>query len=63
MDLFEYSSQKNADASRPLADRMRPGNLNEFIGQTQAVGEGTLIRKAIEQDRKFIKKNQLELDI
>ncbi len=53
MDLFEYSSQKNADASRPLADRMRPGNLNEFIGQAQAVGEGTLIRKAIEQDRIF----------
>lgn len=53
MDLFEYSSQKNADASRPLADRMRPTVLNEFIGQTHAVGEGTLIRNAIEQDRIF----------
>jgi len=53
MDLFEYSSQKNVEGSRPLADRMRPANLNEFIGQTHAVGEGTLIRKAIEQDRIF----------
>ncbi len=53
MDLFEYSSQKNSDASRPLADKMRPTVLNEFIGQTQAVGEGTLIRNAIEQDRIF----------
>jgi putative ATPase len=53
MDLFEYSSQKNADASRPLADRMRSRNLNEFIGQAHAVGEGTLIRNAIEQDRIF----------
>jgi putative ATPase len=53
MDLFEYSSQKNADASKPLADRMRPVNLDEFIGHTHAVGAGTLIRRAIEQDRIF----------
>jgi putative ATPase len=53
MDIFEYHAQKAADAFRPLADRMRPRNLDEFIGQQHVVGEGALIRKAIEQDRIF----------
>jgi putative ATPase len=53
MDIFEYHARKAADASRPLADRMRPRNLTEFIGQQHVVGEGSLIRKAIEQDRIF----------
>ena len=51
--MFEYHAQKSARASRPLADRMRPKNLDEFVGQTHAVGKGTLIRHAIEQDRIF----------
>lgn len=34
----------------PLADRMRPVNLADFIGQEHLVGEGRLIRKAIETD-------------
>ena len=53
MDLFEFSARKAADASRPLADRMRPGHLDEFVGQKHAVGPGTLIRHAVEQDRIF----------
>ena len=53
MDLFEYGAQKSAQASRPLADRMRPENLDEFVGQMHAVGKGTLIRHSIEQDRIF----------
>jgi putative ATPase len=53
MDMFEYHARKAADASRPLADRMRPRNLDEFIGQQHVVGDGTLIRRAIEQDRIF----------
>ncbi|MFC1828501.1 replication-associated recombination protein A [Thermodesulfobacteriota bacterium] len=53
MDLFEYSAEKAAFASRPLADRMRPRTLKEFVGQLDAVGEGTLIRHAIEQDNIF----------
>ena len=53
MDLFEYHTQKTAYASRPLADKMRPRNLNEFIGQSRVVGEGTSLRHAIEQDRIF----------
>jgi putative ATPase len=53
MDLFEYSAQKDARASQPLADRMRPRNLDEFIGQEHAVGKGTLIRRAVLEDRIF----------
>jgi len=53
MDLFDYHAQKAAEAGRPLAERMRPRSLDEFIGQSHVVGEGTLIRNAIEQDRIF----------
>ncbi len=53
MDIFEYHAQQAADASRPLADRMRPRHLAEFVGQQHVVGKGCLIRKAIEQDRIF----------
>jgi putative ATPase len=53
MDLFEYSAQKDARASQPLADRMRPRSLDEFIGQEHVVGKGTLIRRAVLEDRIF----------
>ncbi len=53
MDIFDYHAQKAADANRPLAERMRPGGLEEFVGQSHVVGQGTLLRKAIEQDRIF----------
>jgi len=36
--------------TNPLADRMRPKNLGEFLGQSELVGEGTFLRKAIETD-------------
>lgn len=50
MDLFEYANQQN-DGLKPLAERMRPRTLNEFIGQEQIVGEGSLLRRAIAADR------------
>jgi putative ATPase len=53
MDLFEYSARNDARTSRPLADRMRPMSLDEFVGQGHAVGEGTLIQHAILKDRIF----------
>ncbi|HBN27062.1 MAG TPA: AAA family ATPase [Desulfobacteraceae bacterium] len=53
MDLFEYQAKKALDASKPLAERMRPGSLNEFLGQRHIVGKGTLIRNAIENDKIF----------
>ena len=36
--------------SQPLADRMRPQTLEEFVGQEELIGRGTLIRRAIEED-------------
>jgi len=53
LDLFEHSARKDTEASRPLADRMRPRSLKEFIGQDKVVGKGTMIRHAIEHDRIF----------
>lgn len=50
MDLFEYANQQN-DGLKPLAERMRPQTLSEFIGQEHIVGEGSLLRRAIAADR------------
>ena len=46
MDLFSAQASRRA----PLADRMRPRTLDEFIGQEQIVGKGRLFRRAIETD-------------
>lgn len=46
MDLFEQNAQQHA----PLAERMRPETLDEFIGQEHIVGEGKLLRRAIQTD-------------
>jgi len=53
MELFDHFADREAQAGRPLAERMRPRSLAEFIGQRRAVGEGSLVRLAIEQDRIF----------
>ena len=44
-DLFHQES------AAPLADRMRPRTLEEFIGQRHIIGQGRLLRRAIEADR------------
>ena len=44
-DLYER------EAEAPLADRMRPRTLDEFIGQAHLIGAGRLLRRAIEADR------------
>lgn len=46
MDLFSAQASRRA----PLADRMRPRTLEEFIGQEHIVGKGRLLRRAIETD-------------
>ena len=38
-------------ANRPLAARMRPRNLDEYAGQSHILGQGQLLRRAIEADR------------
>jgi putative ATPase len=53
MDLFDYHSQKDSEGRRPLAERMRPRHLDEFVGQPRVVGAGSLVRLAAEQDRVF----------
>ena len=50
MDLFDQNLEKDLAQNAPLADRMRPINLNEYAGQEGIVGPNTLLRKAIEQD-------------
>ena len=45
-DLFDSNLTKDT----PLADKMRPDSLEEFIGQEKVVGTGTLLRQAIEKD-------------
>ncbi|MGD8665247.1 MAG: replication-associated recombination protein A [Desulfobacterales bacterium] len=53
MDIFDYHAQEAAAATMPLAERMRPRTIDAFVGQQRAVGEGSLIRHAIETDRVF----------
>ncbi|MCU7797647.1 MAG: replication-associated recombination protein A [Candidatus Thiodiazotropha sp. (ex Myrtea spinifera)] len=48
-DLFTQDDV--AGEYRPLADRMRPRNLDEFVGQGQIVSQGKPLRRAIEEDR------------
>ena len=49
-DLFE-SQKKTTEKKYPLAVRMRPRNLKEFIGQEHILGEGKLLKRAIDADR------------
>jgi len=50
-DLFAESQPESSDLSaQPLAARMRPGTLDEFLGQEHIVGPDSLIRRAIEKD-------------
>lgn len=51
MDLFEHSRQAQIQREAPLAARMRPRTLEEFVGQEHIVGEGRLLRRAIQADR------------
>ena len=49
MDLFDLNN--NEYEAKPLADKMRPNNLDEFVGQNHIVAEGSLLRRAIKLDR------------
>jgi putative ATPase len=51
-DLFEEAQEiENANTAAPLATRMRPRSLEEFVGQEHILGPGKLLRRAIEADR------------
>ncbi len=51
MNLFAKSEQRELDAARPLAARMRPTSIAEFVGQQHLLGEGKLLRRLIAADR------------
>ncbi len=52
-DLFDHALQQRMKDESPLAARMRPRTLDEFVGQEHIVGPGKLLRRAIEADRLF----------
>tara|TARA_Y100001970_G_C14258489_1_gene877468 strand:- start:11665 stop:13017 length:1353 start_codon:yes stop_codon:yes gene_type:complete len=49
-NLFSDFDSNRELSSAPLADRLRPNSLDEFIGQEELLAEGKLFRKAIEED-------------
>jgi len=51
MDLFDQELQKRVEKEAPLAARMRPRTLEEFVGQEHIVGPGRLLRRAIQADQ------------
>jgi putative ATPase len=51
MDLFDRHRLDVTETEAPLAARMRPRTLDEFIGQTNILGEGRLLRRAIQADQ------------
>ncbi len=50
-DLFDQHRTELLKKSAPLADRMRPRTLDEYIGQQHIIGEGRLLRRAIQIDQ------------
>ncbi len=50
-DLFEFNSDRELQRHAPLADRLRPKDIVEFVGQHAILAEGRLLRRAIEADR------------
>ncbi len=51
MDLFDQ--QDGRSDNRPLAERMRPRTLDEYVGQGHLLGAGSLLRQAVAEDRLF----------
>lgn len=48
-DLFAHSAEKEAAKKAPLAERMRPRTLDEYVGQPRLLGPGRLLRQMIER--------------
>jgi putative ATPase len=51
MDLFAHGRKAQLERESPLANRMRPRSLEEFVGQEHIVGPGRLLRRAIQADQ------------
>ncbi len=50
-DLFSDAARERIDDVAPLASRLRPRTLDEFVGQEDVLGEGSALRLAIAEDR------------
>lgn len=50
-NLFDAAAEARRAATAPLADRMRPRTLDEYVGQPHILGPGKLLRRAVEADR------------
>ena len=51
MNLFSVASEADQQKNQPLAYRMRPRTLDEYIGQDAIIGEGRLLRRSIQADQ------------
>ena len=51
MDLFELNRQRELEKSAPLADRLRPSNLDDYLGQDHLISDGKIINRMIKADR------------
>lgn len=51
MDLFDYAAEEKSRKQAPLAERMRPTNLDQFVGQEHILAPGRLLRRAILADQ------------
>jgi len=51
MTLFEHAHQERLQKDAPLAARMRPRTLDEYVGQEHIIGPGRLLRRAIQADQ------------
>lgn len=51
MNIFEMQYENSVKKSGPLAQRMRPKTLNDFVGQEHIVGEGKILNRAIKADK------------
>jgi len=53
LDLFDQGKSENIKDAAPLAERMRPQTLAEYVGQRHLLDEGCLLKRAIESDKLF----------
>ena len=51
MDLFEYAHNNRIKEEAPLASRIRPKTLDEFVGQKHILSEGSQLRRLIMADK------------
>ncbi|MBI3829044.1 MAG: replication-associated recombination protein A [Planctomycetes bacterium] len=61
-DLFVAAAEGVRSRGAPLADRMRPRTLDEFVGQSEVLGQGKILRRLLEQEAAIRERNAQEGD-